>query len=61
MAGEFDHLALGQADGVAERIVDVVGLQVGVGLEDLLSRLAGGQEAKQSGHGESQIPDAGLP
>src|SRR5438309_7335362 len=59
--GQLDDLVFREARGVTQGLVDVRCLKVGVGAEDLVATLAGGQQPQQSRHGEAQIPDAWLP
>ena len=57
---ELDRLVLGEARSVAKRLVDVVGFQVRIRLQDLSGRLLGRQEPEQPRHGEAEVPDARL-
>src|ERR1700693_475805 len=58
--GQFDCLIFGERSGVAQRLVDVLGLKVRIAGQDLLPALAGGEQAEQPSDRKPQSADAWL-
>src|SRR5262249_41047238 len=59
LEGQFHFL--GAPRGVRESRADIVSLQVGVRLQDLLVRTAGSEETQDGPYGHPHTPDAGAP
>ena len=57
---KLDRLVLGEEGRVAQRLVDVAWFEIGIGLQNLLTGFARGQEPEQPRHREPQSPDARL-
>src|SRR5262245_38365873 len=57
---ELDCLVLSEAGGVSKRLVDVSGLEIGIGLQDLFRSLPRRQQPEQPGYRKAQVADAGL-
>lgn len=57
---KFDRLILGEESRVAQRLVDVLGFEIGIAGEDFFPALAGGEQPEEPCYRKSQPTDARL-